>query len=145
MEKGLYAAPQGIDGLGEESGEDEHALEIEIEDPEAVHMSIDGHDILSIEKGEGDDVDIYNGRGYRVQIYSGNDRVKATETKVAFMRKFPNVKTYMSYVSPQFRVKVGDYRTRAEAQKMYNDAGSICNPCMIVPDNVSIVNIKKDD
>ncbi|MEI8279138.1 MAG: SPOR domain-containing protein [Bacteroidota bacterium] len=101
-------------------------------------------DVL-VKKGEGDDMDIYNGRGYRVQIYSGNDRVKATETKVAFMRKFPGVKTYMTYVSPQFRVKVGDYRSRAEAQKMYNDAGSICNPCMIVPDNVFIVNIKKDD
>ena len=54
IEKGLYAAPQGIEGLGEQE-DTGHALEIEIEDPEAVHMSIDGEELLSIEKGEGDD------------------------------------------------------------------------------------------
>ena len=50
IDKALYAAPQGIDQLGEEG--DEPALEISIEDPEAVEIGIDGQPIMRIEKDE---------------------------------------------------------------------------------------------
>ena len=86
---------------------------------------------------------IYSGRGYRVQIYSGNDRTKATKLKIDFMRRFPSVRAYMSYIQPQFRVKVGDYKTRQEAEQMYHDASDLCNPCMIVPDIVVINTFKE--
>src|SRR5688500_11636620 len=43
---------------------------------------------------------IRSGRGFRVQIYNGNDRTIATETKIDFMRRFPGVRTYMTYVQP---------------------------------------------
>ena len=42
IDKGLYQAPQGIQGLND-------PIEIEIEDPEAVHISMDGME-LHIEK-----------------------------------------------------------------------------------------------
>jgi hypothetical protein len=47
IEKGLYAAPKGID----EAAEDESAIEIEIIDPEEVNIGIDGLEI-SLKKGE---------------------------------------------------------------------------------------------
>jgi len=47
MDKGLYAAPQGLDSLTEEA-----PLEIEVVDPEALRVSIGGEDILSLEKGK---------------------------------------------------------------------------------------------
>ena len=50
IDKALYAAPQGIDQLGEEG--DEPALEISIEDPEAVEIGIDGQPIMRMEKDE---------------------------------------------------------------------------------------------
>jgi hypothetical protein len=87
---------------------------------------------------------IYRVHGYRLQIYSGNDRAMANKLKVEFMRSFPGIRTYMSYVEPQFRLKVGDYRTREEAQKMYHDVGDLCHPCMIVPDIVVINTFKND-
>lgn len=87
---------------------------------------------------------IRSGRGFRVQIYNGNDRNKATQTKVDFMKRFPGVRTYLTYVQPQFRVKVGDFRTREEAQKMYQQASTLYNPCMIVPD-IIVINTLKDD
>lgn len=87
---------------------------------------------------------IRSGKGYRVQIYSGNDRNKATSTKIDFMRRFPGIRTYMTYVQPQFRVKVGDYRTRAEAAEMYRQVNTLYNPCMIVPD-IIVINTLNDD
>lgn len=87
---------------------------------------------------------IRSGRGFRVQIYNGNDRTKANKIKVDFMRRFPGVRAYMTYVQPQFRVKVGDFRTRAEAQKMYEQVSPIYSPLMIVPDIIEINTLKDD-
>jgi len=53
IEKGLYAAPQGIEELAAQ--QDMPEIEIEIEDPEAVHVGIDGEEILSIEEGVDED------------------------------------------------------------------------------------------
>jgi hypothetical protein len=88
---------------------------------------------------------IYSTHGYRVQIYNGNDRAKATQVKLDFMRRFPGVRTYMTYVQPQFRVKVGDFRSRPDAQKMYQQVNSLYTPCMIVPDIVEINNVSRKD
>jgi hypothetical protein len=87
---------------------------------------------------------IYSGHGYRVQIYSGNDRAKATKIKIDFSRRFPSVRTYMTYVQPQFRVKVGDFRSRGEAQKMYDQLSTLYSPCMIVPDYIVINTLKQE-
>ena len=85
---------------------------------------------------------IRSGRGFRVQIYNGNDRDKAIQTKIDFMRRFPNTRTYMTYIQPQFRVKVGDFRTRADAQKFAQQLNGVYSPIMIVPDIIVINTLK---
>ena len=87
---------------------------------------------------------IRSGRGFRVQIYNGNDRNKANAIKVDFIRRFPEIRTYMSYIQPQFRVKVGDFRSRAEAQKFLQQIGSLYTPAMVVPD-IIVINTFRDD
>lgn len=87
---------------------------------------------------------IRSGQGFRVQIYNGNDRVKANQVRVDFIRRFPGIRTYLTYVQPQFRVKIGDFRTRADAQKMYDEISTVYTPCMIVPDIV-VINTMNDD
>ena len=85
-------------------------------------------------------VTLYKGAGYRVQIYNGPDRAKALQIKTEFMRHFPGVHTYLNYISPSFRVKVGDYRNRSDAAGMMREAHSMYSPVMIVPDMVTITN-----
>jgi len=87
---------------------------------------------------------IRSGRGFRVQIYNGNDRNKATMIKVNFMRRFPQIPTYMSYIQPQFRVKVGNFRSRADAQKFLQQVTQFYSPVMVVPD-IIVINTFKDD
>jgi hypothetical protein len=81
---------------------------------------------------------IYSGKGFRVQIYYGPDREKAIKIKTEFMRLYPDVRTYLTYISPTFRVKVGDYRNRNDAAGMLKEANSMYSPCMIVPDIITI-------
>ena len=87
---------------------------------------------------------IRSGRGYRVQIYNGNDRVKAAQLKMDFLRRYPGMRTYMTYIQPQYRLKVGDFRSRGEAQRLYQELGRIYSPVMIVPD-IIMINTAKDD
>jgi hypothetical protein len=54
IDKGLYAAPQGLAGIDNDAEPD---IEIEIEDPESVEVSADGVPLLKIEEGEEDEED----------------------------------------------------------------------------------------
>lgn len=83
-------------------------------------------------------------RGFRVQIYNGNDRKKASQIKLDFMRMFPGVRSYIVYHNPQFRVRVGDFANRKEAMELYRKLSSRFNPSMVVPDIVNLNTLRKN-
>lgn len=56
--------------------------------------------------------------GFRVQIYSGSNRTEAYAEQAKFMRLYKDIDTYVSYEEPNYRVKVGDFRSRGEAQNL---------------------------
>jgi len=88
---------------------------------------------------------IRSARGYRVQIYSGGDRQKATQVKIDFIRRFPAVRSYLSYISPTYRVKVGNFRSRNEAQNFANQVRGYYSPTVIVPDIIEINTLRERD
>lgn len=60
--------------------------------------------------------------GYRVEIFFSSKmdaHEKARETKVEFLSKFPDYPVHVVFVAPNFRVRVGDFRTKSEAWKLY--------------------------
>ena len=59
-------------------------------------------------------------QGYRIQILmaSGNDALDITEeAKTIFLEKYPNTPAYLTFDEPDYRVRVGDFRTRLNAEK----------------------------
>ncbi len=57
--------------------------------------------------------------GWRVQIFfdSGNNsKNKAYSKKGAFSAKYPDIGSYLSFQSPNYKVRVGDFRTRMDAE-----------------------------
>ena len=58
--------------------------------------------------------------GYRVQIFDDNNaRTAKSEAQARRNRvgaRFPEYNTYISFNSPYWRVKIGDFRTRSEAE-----------------------------
>ncbi len=56
--------------------------------------------------------------GFRIQVILTNNRVKAMEIKSRLMRIFPDYRTYISFEAPYFRVRIGDFRTREDAQDL---------------------------
>jgi len=57
--------------------------------------------------------------GYRIQIYSGSKRTIANQVKAAFMVEYREERAYLSYIQPYFKVRVGNFRSKAEAIKLY--------------------------
>jgi hypothetical protein len=59
--------------------------------------------------------------GYRLQIYFGsgaNARAQATKIRTEFLTAHPDIKSYLIFKSPDFKVLVGDFRTKSEALKL---------------------------
>lgn len=57
--------------------------------------------------------------GYRVQIFfdAGNNSLKKAEAEAAhFQTLFPTDTAYISFTEPYYKVRVGDFRTRLEAE-----------------------------
>lgn len=63
--------------------------------------------------------------GFRVQVYADNNqrvaKGEARQRERAISRRFPAMMTYVAYASPYWRLRVGDFRTQAEAEKAAND------------------------
>lgn len=57
--------------------------------------------------------------GFRIRIYfdnKQNSREASAESEARFKRLFPGYNTYRSFKNPFFKVTVGDFRTKADAQ-----------------------------
>jgi hypothetical protein len=55
-------------------------------------------------------------QGYRVLVISTNDRNKANSAKVKIYQEFPELKAYLMYQQPNIKLKVGDFKSREEAE-----------------------------
>jgi hypothetical protein len=61
------------------------------------------------------------GPGFRVLVINTNDRAKALEVKSNLMKNFPDHKTYLIYQSPYFKIQIGNFRERTEAELLRKD------------------------
>ncbi len=82
-------------------------------------------------------------KGYRVQIFLG-DRTKAEETRRSFLVKHPDIPAYLSYLAPNFRVRVGDLRTRLEAELLRDQLKDVFPGCYVVPDEIEMPRLPED-
>lgn len=56
-------------------------------------------------------------RGYRLMVVNTNKRDEAIAAKTKIYTFFPDMKAYLSYQSPYFKLKAGNFQTREEAEK----------------------------
>ncbi len=56
--------------------------------------------------------------GFRIHIFSqsgNNSKAAAFQCKSTFIAKYPDIEAYVVFEEPNFKVKIGDFRTRMEA------------------------------
>lgn len=76
--------------------------------------------------------------GFRIQIYVGNDRKAADDAKIYTYQKYPEIFPYLSYQQPIYKVKIGDFLNRMDAERYYSDIKDLYPSAMILPDRVEI-------
>jgi hypothetical protein len=62
-------------------------------------------------------------KGYRLLVINTNKRDEAMAAKTKVYTNFPELKTYLVYQSPYFKLKVGNFRTRDEALQYQKTLG----------------------
>lgn len=55
--------------------------------------------------------------GYKIQLFAGNKRIDALKTKVDFMKLYPEFIPDIIYQQPNYKVRLGNFRNRLEANK----------------------------
>lgn len=77
--------------------------------------------------------------GYRVQIYNGPNRAAAMRLKEEMEIAYPNMRVYLVYRQPNFRVRMGDFRSQRDAEQLLPEFRQLgYKTSFVVPDEVLI-------
>jgi hypothetical protein len=83
--------------------------------------------------------------GFRVEIFFSSDfdaKDKALKKKKEFLSVYPDNIVHVKYISPNFRVRVGDFRTKNEALKLYREIKNTYPVAFIVADEIDFPLMK---
>lgn len=75
--------------------------------------------------------------GFRVEIFFSsalNAKEQALKMKKEFLSKYPDSNVHIKFTAPNFRVRVGDFRIKNEALKLYKKIEADYPGAFIVPD-----------
>ncbi len=76
--------------------------------------------------------------GFRIQLSFGR-KEEVNNIRVEFLQKYPESRAYVSWLQPNFRLRVGDFRTRLQAERFKNEIQEDYPGCYIVRDNIEPV------
>ncbi|MBR5603395.1 MAG: SPOR domain-containing protein [Bacteroidales bacterium] len=79
--------------------------------------------------------------GFRIQIFmeSGNDAVElANAAMEEFMDKYPDIPIYLIFGQPYYRLRVGDFRTRLEAEKAFQTLSQDYKKAFVTSDRIQL-------
>ncbi len=76
--------------------------------------------------------------GFRVQIISSTNRKEVLEQKALFEQLYPDTKAYFLYQQPYFKLRVGDFQMRINANQFLQVVLKDFDSAFIVPDDISV-------
>jgi hypothetical protein len=76
--------------------------------------------------------------GYRILAYSGVERKTALDIRNEIVKRIPEERDYFQFSQPTFRLKIGDYFTRIEAQQVLLRIKDIAPNAIIVTDQINV-------
>ncbi|MCC9165905.1 sporulation protein [Pontibacter harenae] len=77
-------------------------------------------------------------QGYRILAYNGSERQTVMNLRKTIIARVPDEKDYLTYNQPNFRLKIGDYFSRIEAQQVLNQISDLLPNAQIVQEQINI-------
>jgi len=85
--------------------------------------------------------------GWRIQIFfeAGNySKSQAIEAKSNFVNKYSNVPVYLIFQEPYYKVRIGDYRTKMEAEAFLKKISGSYPNAFVVKDEINFPKLNAD-
>ena len=76
--------------------------------------------------------------GFTIQIYSGPNREEAIKSRSKMVQEVSDLEASIQYTQPKFRVTVGQYFSKLEAQKDLNRLRKHFSNAILVPEKIQI-------
>jgi hypothetical protein len=81
--------------------------------------------------------------GFRIQVMNSPDRAKVFAAKARVFEQFPDWKPYLLYQSPNYKLRVGNFKTQDEAQDAMKQLSKIFPAGLyVIPD---VIELKLSD
>ncbi len=74
--------------------------------------------------------------GYTVQVYSGSSRENADLIKSEIYKQVPDARPKVAWVAPNFKVRVGTFLEKIEAEKLYADLRAHFPQAILIPSRI---------
>ncbi len=82
-------------------------------------------------------------KGYRIMVLNTNNRTLAYKTRADILRYFPDYNVYMAYQAPYFKIKMGDFLKREDAEKLKKDVSKLLSQNVFAMQD--IINLKPEE
>lgn len=92
-----------------------------------------------------DDISKEKISGYRIQIYFNENKSTALGQKAYFLSVYGDHKAYLDYMAPNYRVRVGNFRTKLEAEKLKQELLANYPTCIVIEDNIELPKINIEE
>ena len=81
--------------------------------------------------------------GFRIQVMNSPDRPKVFAAKARVFEQFPDWKPYLLYQSPNYKLRVGNFKTQEEAQDAMKQLSKLFpSGLYVIPD---VIELKLSD
>ena len=79
--------------------------------------------------------------GFRIQVFSdsgNNSKNKAQTVQNEFQARFQDLAVYLTFKTPNYRVRIGDFRTKLDAQRFLIDLTADYPNAFIIADQINL-------
>ena len=78
-------------------------------------------------------------QGWRIQVINSPDRGKVFAAKATMLQEFPDWKAYLLYSSPNYKLRVGNFKTQEEAEDAVKQISRIFpSGIYVIPDVIEL-------
>jgi hypothetical protein len=78
-------------------------------------------------------------QGWRIQVINSPDRSKVFAAKATMLQEFPDWKAYLLYSSPNYKLRVGNFKTQEEAEDAVKQISRIFpSGIYVIPDVIEL-------
>jgi len=79
--------------------------------------------------------------GYRIQVFNGK-KDDCLAKRGEFLKLYPDIPVYLLYEVPEYRIQVGDYRQRLEAEGFLQQLKEVFPGSFVVKTSISYPKLK---